>query len=772
MVFEDLTLAVKCLLGLGCVLLGAAAHAGERPWLPADSVGMRYFAHHQAAPQVRTAVPSSTSAVVPSPDGKYFFFVSRHGVQASDANVYELAVYEADAVRRWLVARSDEQESSLRPYLVAAFESSSSVLPGIVYAQWTVDSAAIVFLGMSENGRLQVYRLEIGSGRIRQLTHHAQEIEWIGVGTRCALFQEHVKYSPSPWRYPVDVLEQRTFGRSTTWSIPADEVRGRAKRTVYAFCDERVPQPLNSEISTTSPLSFSPDEPLAVASSKKGWPPQFVLLDLEHARVESLLDVPVGSRLVKVGGEKVQYAQRLPFPHALWVPGHRRVILVNTTVPTRPGESLGSAMDGYIVDYDLESGRWTALEPMVGDSGEPGGQGRYVVEVGWLSRGRELLVRYAAVTDERAVSGTVFALGPDGWERRTVDAAVRLPEPSVEGVSVVLRQSANEPPRIVVSDGRQERTLTEPDPALRGIERAPVEPFQWQTPTGVTLTGGLTLPTSVPGTEPVPLVIQVYYYIPELFLPDGGIPGIDVAQSLAARGMAVLQMAMDSSPNDEGAEFVGRVDAAIEVLAQQGLIDPRRVGASGFSRAGYQVYYAITHPDRWPLAAAVCADSFTGSYTEYLFDAARYPKADAFEKSPGGSFWERKAAWLEHETSFNVDRVQTPVLFTSHSLGGARDPLTPIGIETLGAFQRNERPIEYLLLPQADHQVQRPQEQLALSEAVVDWMAFWLQGYEDPSPHKAVQYARWRPMRAQQERVVAGRTRTAPPPLSSILPLP
>lgn len=40
---------------------------------------------------------------------------------------------------------------------------------------------------------------------------------------------------------------------------------------------------------------------------------------------------------------------------------------------------------------------------------------------------------------------------------------------------------------------------------------------------------------------------------------------------------------------------------------------------------------------------------------------------------------------------------------------------------------------------------------LASQGGSVDWFRFWLQGYEDPDPSKAEQYARWRGLRKLQE---------------------
>jgi dipeptidyl aminopeptidase/acylaminoacyl peptidase len=321
-------------------------------------------------------------------------------------------------------------------------------------------------------------------------------------------------------------------------------------------------------------------------------------------------------------------------------------------------------------------------------------------------------------------------------------------------VSVTLRQSENDPPAFVASDGRRELALTPPDPALNGVWWARSEPFRWRMPRGATLTGGLLLPRA-PVSGRVPLVIQSYTYDPSRFETEGPFRHAYAAQSLVARGMAVLNINIpqEDMPEAMGTprelpEFVDRVNFAADELASRGIIDRTRVGLVGFSRGGYNTYYAITHPTTVPPAAAVIDDAYTGTYSYYLFDRALSGAQSGFERQYGGTFWHNKAAWLEHDPSFNIDRVETPALFT---VRGAHQGFL-YSIETLGAFSINRRPVEYLLFPNARHQLHLPRQRLVSLEATTDWMSFWLQGHEDPAASKVAQYARWRSMRADNEK--------------------
>jgi dipeptidyl aminopeptidase/acylaminoacyl peptidase len=180
------------------------------------------------------------------------------------------------------------------------------------------------------------------------------------------------------------------------------------------------------------------------------------------------------------------------------------------------------------------------------------------------------------------------------------------------------------------------------------------------------------------------------------------------------------------------------------MLAGRGVVDPTRVGLIGFSRGGYSTYYAITHPGRIKLAAAIVFDSITASYGEYVNEAAilgDMGTAD-YEKQYGtGTFWQNKAGWMD-APSFNIDRVATPVLFSTTGVTTKWAML-----ETVGAFRYARRPFDYLYYSAGSHQLQRPREREASMQATVDWMNFWLQGRESESVLDTDRLARWRKIR-------------------------
>lgn len=407
----------------------------------------------------------------------------------------------------------------------------------------------------------------------------------------------------------------------------------------------------------------------------------------------------------------------------------------------------------YVVGYDADTGLWTVIEPL--EQTDPSSHAqRRITQVGWLAEGTALLIRHEIAG--KPASGTVYTLRGDRWIAKTVAPTVSLPAPAQSkppalkyGLRVTLRQSANDPPMVVVSDGTRERALTAPDPALTGVRRARQEAFEWHDPSGQKITGGLLLPRAA-SEHPVPLVIQAYSYDPDEFMPDGPETNAYGAQSLVARGMAVLNVpipGLDATKLGtlrELTDYVADVDAAANVLAERGLIDRARVGEIGFSHAGWEIYYAITHPGSFPPAAAVTDDSFPGTFS---YDLDSYALIGAhIQGAYGDNFWSHKAEWLKDEPSFNVDRVETPALFTVHDQHSL-----PIALFEIGAFGLNHRPLEYLIFPKGSHALEMPRERIASQEASVDWMAFWLLGELPPDATRA---ARWSVLRTQQQAVL------------------
>ena len=71
-------------------------------------------------------------------------------------------------------------------------------------------------------------------------------------------------------------------------------------------------------------------------------------------------------------------------------------------------------------------------------------------------------------------------------------------------------------------------------------------------------------------------------------------------------------------------------------------------------------------------------------------------------------------------------------------LGGALDRLT-----LYAAIRYLHKPVDLTLFNNNEHVLTNPAARLVSQGGTVDWMRFWLQGYEDSDPAKAEQHRRW-----------------------------
>jgi hypothetical protein len=754
---------------------------GTFKWTTADSVAIRGFGPVARLPYANASLP----VAVPSPDGRYFQMMSWRGGLTCGCTRAELMVFDTQAVRRWLDSDVAAPPVPLRTVPMSTRGPGGTALQNVA---WDSDSS-LVFVGRDGADMEQYFRLDVPSGKLRQLTKESASSRKLGLFTanlqgRTILF----------WRMsralPADAEGAPTRTAPMMVAAPRD-AEGRIRVLKPGAVSEWVAvhgdgEPWTLPVGAMSVLGawFVPDGRRAVLMPDKTMPSAqdgfFVLADFVRRKTQVLSEAAPGGR---GAAQPIPGRPRSPVAaRALWTADESEVILVNAKLPAGQAPAGAPVDTGYIAAYDLATGRWRVLEAIKPKpaTGEP-----KIRAIGWLDGGKELLV--AREVDGKPVEGTVYSRSGDTWAARTVAASINLPaaprpKPPVlpDGLKITMRQSANDPPVLIASDGTREKTMFGPDPALQGLGIVRVEPYKWRMPDGTEQRGQLALPRDfVKGNKTLPLIIQNGQLSPDVFLPDGSVPTGYSRQALVSQGFAVLEVGLGKEKDEngrdlpadtrEGPRFVGQIDTAVEALARDGIVDPTRVGALGHSRRGFQIYYAITHPGRVKLSAAEVWDSWTGDYPSYLDRVSRHadPLTPAYERIRGGSFWQNKASWLEHEVLFNVDRVEAATLFVDSSYSfddkhpnrTGRVPLHPW--MTIGAFELNRRPMEYTMIPEAGHVIPGAPFHKAAMDLNVDWMNFWIQGREDPDPAKAEQYKRWRMIRQKNEQRKAEEAKTA-----------
>lgn len=760
---------------------GAAESAAvlERPWTVQDSVAVRYFVRNWNQPGF---LDGQDDPVRFSPDGAHFFFVTLSSDLAVDRTVYEMWIYSRQDVEARIRASSAVSCGGVPPLRKVRMESSRPSLAGsaaIYLPKWDSNST-IVFVGTEGGESRRVFRYDIGTGTLIALTEPQYRIgessgrEYAVRGTT-TLFETYHR-APSPGAsHPVQRVDSEflfeTAGRygegdksATHWRLNAS-YKGAPARVVAEGEIAHLSGAYRSE------PAISPDERWAVViyrptgwSAPQSWqqyqfataPYWFMLLDLQNGGQRPMLDSPTGnaSVVLRQPWKAVQSAAR---GAAFWSADSRRILVLNTALPL-DAEKPASRRTSFVVDYDVATGS-THVVDVVSTADR-----NVRATPTWVEEGRALRVAYEDIqTKERWER--FYEFQGRQWKRGRARA---LTAPPAQNLKVELRQGLDEPPRMFASLGSKEIALTDEDNALRGVWRARPGLIQWTGPGGQPVTSELLRPrTTSPGKLPS-LVIQFANTSRHSFFPDG-LPGTaDAAQPLVAEGYAVLKLtaaggygkAVDNELDEQFVtstrEFpaqVEMIDAAVSMLRSRGLVNEEPIGLIGFSRTGTYAYYVATHPGKIEVGAAIAFDSLTNGFGTYLNMAGlldpRETRHFSLQFGNGKPFWQNKEGWLD-ASDLNLDRLRTPMLFST-----TWNPVIYYAPETIGAFRLAQRPFEFLYYPGAGHGLQSPRQREAALQYTVDWMNFWLRGRERSSLEASAQFARWREIREEWEKVQA-----------------
>jgi dipeptidyl aminopeptidase/acylaminoacyl peptidase len=243
-------------------------------------------------------------------------------------------------------------------------------------------------------------------------------------------------------------------------------------------------------------------------------------------------------------------------------------------------------------------------------------------------------------------------------------------------------------------------------------------------------------------------VLQTHGFAKSQFLTSGSFTSAFAGRALAAQGIAVLQMGWNPNNIDtpkEGPDQVRGFESVVKKLADEGVIDPARVGAIGFSRSVYHVLFAMTTGK--PLFAATSVtDGVTLGYFEYIFAVDDGLEREADQINGGKPFGaEGLNGWLAHSPEFNLDTVQAPLLSLQPG------PMSVFADwEPYAGLRYLKKPVDLIMLQTGTHVMTNPTQRLASETTNVDWFRFWLKGEEDSDPKKTEQYVRWRELRVMQ----------------------
>jgi len=301
------------------------------------------------------------------------------------------------------------------------------------------------------------------------------------------------------------------------------------------------------------------------------------------------------------------------------------------------------------------------------------------------------------------------------------------------------------------------QVLYDPNPEFDKFALGSVERLEWRDALGQETFGYLVRPINYRAGNSYPLIVVGYRGKRAL---RGGTGDEYPVQLFAAHGFAVLVYDMADPIEVEASaasleesflrswgprpveivRTLSLLEAIIDKLGDQKVVDTHKVGITGFSNGATLAAYAWIHSNHF---AAASMSSITWDPIGYYLSGGG-PYKDLFRRAgfgrPGSP---DDRAWKELSLSENTALISAPILINSS------DDEYHAAMGAVRALSDADKPIEMFIYPNEFHVKWHPQHRLHIYERNVDWFDFWLNGTEDRESSKTDQYARWRQMRAE-----------------------
>jgi dipeptidyl aminopeptidase/acylaminoacyl peptidase len=255
---------------------------------------------------------------------------------------------------------------------------------------------------------------------------------------------------------------------------------------------------------------------------------------------------------------------------------------------------------------------------------------------------------------------------------------------------------------------------------------ADTEVVKWKSKDGAEIEGLLTKPAGYEAGKRVPLLLN----------PHGGPTGASInnfngtVQVLAANGFAVLQPNFRGSTG-KGLAFAqankntwGKGDyedcmSGVDTMIANGLADPDRLGAFGWSYGGYMTFWILTQTDRFKAVSP--GAGLTNIYSMYSqTDIHRYLHWFYTDKAP----WEAQDLYWDRSPMKYVNNVKTPTMI----MHGQVDTRVPIAQaqEFYQALVERKVPVEFVVYPRENHGFTEPRHQMDRVRRYVRFFAKYL----------------------------------------------
>lgn len=710
--------------------LGVAdARAGD-PLSIVTAIGItRVAGGAMRQPNQDAIYPPSIGAIDVSPDGQWVAWVQAKGELSSNTREYTLVRTRASDFIAYVASHRPPPITSL-----LVFRTGHSA-DAIRYVIWRPDSHSVAFIGtrLETDDISQIYVFDMNARSLRQITHQTGEIQSFALDDSGdnAIFSASIQ---TDWTernhngFVVGADQTRSYilgGTTYLNPTPSQDLEGNDRRffVTTTLRGDAEPIQLSFGHPSSHPVTIAPDGRHALVLAQGPAPQRWTV-----ARY------PEGVSTNWAGGA-----------------AHDEAL----------GESLPRAAQLFVVDLQT-----LRAEPLVDAPAPAGG----------------MTISYehneALVTGAYLPNGDVSTAASRGSLRvdlstgqvRAVDATT--PNPDEPRLEIRRFEDPQLGPALWIHDTANGRSANLPlNPELPSSVHGTIRDAAWSDANGRGWHGSLLMPAGYHSTVRYPLLIQLNgNSATEMGLTlDGGGMTSHPGRLMADHGVIVLQTDCQGEEATDLQASTTCLDAAVDTLDHQGIIDPERVALVGFSNGGYKVLHAVTFGQH-RYAAGIIVDSSQSTPWAYLmyYGAPNMLEWDRnpnhltntiFDDGPpmiGDQFFGQGVTrWMERSPTFHLDRVRTPLYFEQHSVDAPC-----LCWDTYAILKRAHRPVELRVFPLGDHNLEMPLEQFRSRQAIMDWLLFWLKGEERTAPtagspettaEVAQQYQRWRQLREEHE---------------------
>lgn len=349
--------------------------------------------------------------------------------------------------------------------------------------------------------------------------------------------------------------------------------------------------------------------------------------------------------------------------------------------------------------------------------------------LGWSADSQTVYVQA-----ETGLSSTILALPIDGsapTPRCTPTGFIAATAVNTDGKAAFVVENFDQPHAVYTTDLAAPTPLRlQVQPTTATFPKGPlptVRLLKWHTPDGFEIEGMLYLPAGYDQARDgkLPLLLHVHGGPMSVFQRQfAATPYYYTPAALCERGIAILRC------NPRGSGGYGRdfryanmedwgggdfrdLMQGVDLIIEQGIADPARLGICGWSYGGFMSSWAITQTNRF-VAASIGAPvtnliSFIGTADIPSFIPGFF----------GGEFWERTDMMIERSPLFQAHKAKTPAII-QHGDADERVPLEQ-GLQYYMALERNGVPVEMFIYPRQGHALNEPHLVVDAIQRNLDW---------------------------------------------------